>query len=61
MVITLGAQQGQIVIPSTVTVPAGAKTATFTIKTLKIGAVVDVRIYASFGGQGLRTVITVQP
>jgi uncharacterized repeat protein (TIGR03803 family) len=61
MVITLGAQQGQIVIPSTVTVPAGAKTATFTIKTLKIGAVVTVRIYASFNGQGLRTTLTVMP
>ena len=59
--VTLGAQQGQIVIPATVKVPAGAKTATFTIKALKIGAIVNVRIYASFGGQGVRTTITVEP
>lgn len=59
--ITLGAVQGQIVIPATVTVPAGAKTATFTINALSIGAQVTVRIYASFSGQGVRTTITVQP
>jgi len=61
LIVTLGALQGQIVIPASVTVPAGATKATFTVKALKIGATVKVRIYASFGGQGVRTVITVQP
>jgi uncharacterized repeat protein (TIGR03803 family) len=60
-VVTLGAQGGQIVIPATVKIPTGAKTATFVIKARKIGATVNVRIYASFAGQGVRTVITVQP
>lgn len=61
LVVTLGALQGQIVVPATVTVPAGATKATFTVKALTIGAMVRVRIYASFDGQGVRTVITVQP
>jgi uncharacterized repeat protein (TIGR03803 family) len=60
-IVTLGAQQGQIVIPATVTVAAGGKTASFTIKTLQIGAASKVRIYASFAGQGVRTVVTVHP
>jgi hypothetical protein len=59
--VSLGAQQGQIVIPQTVTVAAGAKTATFTIKTLSILAAARVRIYAYADGQGVRTVVTVQP
>jgi hypothetical protein len=59
--VTLGAQQGQIVIPAAVKVPAVAKTVTFTIKALKIGAVVNVQIYASLAGQGVRTTITVEP
>jgi len=60
-VVTLGAQQGQIVIPATVTVLAGEKMATFHINSLKVGVPVGVRIYASFGGQGVRTTITVLP
>jgi uncharacterized repeat protein (TIGR03803 family) len=60
-VVTLGAKQGQIVIPTKVTVPAGARTATFTIKTLNILASARVRIYAYADGQGIRTVVTVQP
>ena len=59
--VTLGALQGQIVIPASVTVPSGAKTATFTINTLNILASAKVRIYASIGGQAVRTVITVLP
>ena len=61
VVVVLGALQGQIVIPASVTVPAGSRTATFSIKALNIGAKVNVRIYASFSGQGVRKTITVEP
>jgi hypothetical protein len=47
-------------IPSSVTVPAGAKTATFTIQALTIRASVNVRMYASVNGQGVRTTIKLQ-
>jgi uncharacterized repeat protein (TIGR03803 family) len=60
-IVTLGALQGQIIIPATVTVPAGSKTVTFTINTQKISATTSVRIYASVAGQGVRTTVTVQP
>jgi len=60
-VVTLGAQQGQIVIPPSVTVPEGQTTAKFKIKTMDINQAVDVRIYASTNGQGTRTTITVTP
>jgi len=60
-VVTLGAVQGQIVIPPKVTVRAGATKASFKIKTLTIGATTTVRIYASVAGQGVRTTITVTP
>jgi hypothetical protein len=58
-VVTLGAAQGQIVIPSTVTVRKGRTQASFKISTLSIGATTTVRIYASVAGQGVRTVLTV--
>jgi uncharacterized repeat protein (TIGR03803 family) len=58
-VVTLGAAQGQIVIPATVTVRAGKTHASFPITTLSIGATATVRIYASVTGQGVRTVVTV--
>ncbi len=51
----------QIVVPSTVTVPAGATKASFTIKALNVGAAQSVRIYAWFGGQGVRTTLNVLP
>ena len=60
-VVTLGANSFQMTIPSSVTVPAGAKTATFTIKALTIRASANVRIYASVNGQGVRTTIKLQP
>jgi len=47
-------------IPSSVTVPAGAKTATFTIQALTIRASANVRMYASVNGQGVRTTIKLQ-
>jgi uncharacterized repeat protein (TIGR03803 family) len=53
--VSLGANSFQMMIPASVLVPAGAKTATFTIKALKIGSVENVRVYASFNGQGVRT------
>lgn len=61
MIVNLGAMQGQIVIPSKVTVRAGATKRRFTIKTLTIGAAATVRIYAYAAGQGVRTTITVTP
>jgi hypothetical protein len=48
-------------IPPSVTVPAGAKTATFTIKALSIGAAENVRVYAWFNGQGVRTTLKLLP
>jgi len=60
-VITLGANSFQMTIPSSVTVPAGAKTATFSIRALTIGAAQTVRIYASFSGQGVRTALKLLP
>lgn len=59
--VTLGAQQGQIVIPASVKVRAGEKTASFHIDTLNIGAAADVRLYAWTNGQGTRTTVTVTP
>jgi len=61
MVVNLGAQQGQIVIPTKITIPAGATKRTFVIKTLSIFAASTVRIYAHAAGQGVRTTITVLP
>jgi hypothetical protein len=60
-VISLGANSFQITIPSSVTVPAGAKTATFTIKALTVGAAENVRVYAWFNGQGVRTTLKLVP
>src|SRR5580765_557930 len=60
-VVTLGANSFQMTIPSSVTVPAGAKTATFTIQALTIRASANVRMYASVNGQGVRTTIKLQP
>jgi uncharacterized repeat protein (TIGR03803 family) len=60
-VVRLGAAQGQIVIPATVTVRAGRTTGRFEITALSIGVEVSVRIYASVAGQGTRTTITVAP
>lgn len=60
-VVNLGAQQGQIVIPATITVQAGKTKRSFRIKTLQIGAASTVRIYAYAAGQGVRTTITVLP
>jgi uncharacterized repeat protein (TIGR03803 family) len=60
-VITLGANSFQVTIPANVTVPAGAKTATFTIKALSIGALENVRVYAWVNGQGVRTTLKLLP
>lgn len=60
-VISLGANSFQMTIPSSVTVPAGAKTATFKIKALTVGAAENVRVYAWFNGQGIRTILKLQP
>jgi hypothetical protein len=60
-VVTLGAQQGQIVIPPSVKVKAGDTIAKFKIDTMKIGAEATVRIYAYVAGQGTRTTVTVTP
>ncbi|MEA2146841.1 MAG: hypothetical protein QOG59_2428, partial [Solirubrobacteraceae bacterium] len=59
--VSLFAQQGQIVIPSTVTIPAGASRASFSIQTMSIMASTNVRIYAAVAGQGVRTTIRVLP
>jgi uncharacterized repeat protein (TIGR03803 family) len=59
--VKLGTTSSQMTIPSSVTVPAGTKTATFAIRALHVGAAQTARIYASFGGQGVRTSIMVQP
>ena len=61
LVVILGANSFQITIPANVTVPAGQKTATFTIKALQVGAAETVRIYASFSGQGVRATLKLQP
>jgi hypothetical protein len=51
----------QVTVPTTVTVPAGARTATFTIQTSTVGSNGDVRLYASVSGQGIRTTFTILP
>ena len=61
LVVMLSAQTGQIVIPAKITVREGFKKKAFRIKTLNIGASVTLHIYASSGGQGARTSITVTP
>lgn len=60
-VVTLGAKQGQVVIPPNVTVPAGQTVAKFTVGTMQINQPVNVRLYASVAGQGTRTTVTVTP
>jgi uncharacterized repeat protein (TIGR03803 family) len=60
-VITVGANSFQLTIPLSVTVPAGAKTAAFSIKALQVGAAETVRIYASIAGQGVRTTLKLLP
>jgi len=60
-VVALGATSFQVTIPATVIVPAGAKTAKFTIQTSATATAGDVRIYASVGGQGLRTILSILP
>ena len=60
-VVALGANSFQLMLPRSVKVPAGAKTATFTITALKVGAAQSVRIYASFVGQGVRTTLKLLP
>lgn len=60
-VISIGANSFQLTIPSSVTVPAGAKTATFTIKALTVGAAETVRVYAWFNGQGVRATLKLLP
>ena len=59
--VKLGTTSFQMTVPSSVTVPAGTKTATFAIRALHVGTAQTARIYASFGGQGVRTSIMVQP
>jgi hypothetical protein len=58
-VVTLGAAQGQIIIPPSVTVRAGKTQASFKISTWSIWATTSVRLYASIAGRGVRTVVTV--
>jgi len=61
LLVTLGAEAGPVSVPDSVIVPAGMNTATFKVKTFKIGAQNISRIYASVDGQGTRTVVTVDP
>ena len=60
-VVTLAAQEGQIIIPPNVTVKEGNTVAKFRIDTWNIGAEVTLHIYASIAGQGTRTSVTVTP
>jgi uncharacterized repeat protein (TIGR03803 family) len=60
-IVSLRATSFQVTIPATVTVPAGATTANFTIRTSTIGNNGDVRVYAAVNGQGIRTVFTIVP
>ena len=60
-IVTLGATGTQVVLPSTVTVPAGATSAKFRINTIPVSASVTVRIYASVAGAGVRTTLTIVP
>ena len=61
LIVSLRATSFQVTIPPTVTVPAGATTANFTIQTSTIGNNGDVRVYAVVNGQGIRTVFTIVP
>jgi uncharacterized repeat protein (TIGR03803 family) len=60
-IVHLGATPGPVTVPATVTVKAGAQSATFNASTFKIGAKNETRVYASVEGQGTRTVLTVVP
>jgi hypothetical protein len=60
-VVNLNAGFGAITVPPTVTVKAGETTAKFKIDSMKIGAQAIIRIYGSVEGQGLRTVVVVNP
>lgn len=60
MVVSLGSQ-GPLTLPASVKVPEGATVASFRVKTMKIGAENDTRIYASVKGQGVRAVLRILP
>lgn len=60
-VVSLNAGFGAVTVPPTVTVKAGETTANFPIASMKIGAQAIIRIYGSVDGQGLRTVVIVNP
>ena len=60
-VVNLSAGFGAITVPPTVMVKAGETTAKFKIDSMKIGAQATIRIYGSVAGQGLRTVVIVNP
>jgi hypothetical protein len=60
-IVSLRATSFQVTIPETVTVPAGAATVNFTIRTSTIGNNGDIRVYAVVTGQGIRAVFTIVP
>jgi uncharacterized repeat protein (TIGR03803 family) len=60
-IVNLRANSFQMTLPLSVKVRPGAKTANFTIKAFQVGAAQTVRIYASFGGQGVRTKLKLLP
>jgi hypothetical protein len=60
LVITLKSNTGSAVVPTTVTIPAGLKEATFNITHSKVAADKVVTISAFYGGAGKATTLTLK-
>jgi hypothetical protein len=58
-VVTLGSNSQDATVPATVTIPAGKTSATFTVKTTKVGSKTAVTISAGFGGSSKTALLTV--
>ena len=61
MTVDLRAASFEVVVPQTVTVPAGMTSVSFTVQALLVSAPQDVRLYASVNGEGVRTIFTLLP
>lgn len=59
--VELTANHASVTVPSSITIPANATSATFPITTTVVAAPVDVTIGATYGGTGTATVLRVVP
>jgi uncharacterized repeat protein (TIGR03803 family) len=61
LTVTLSVQSGPVIVPGSVKVREGQTRAKFDVQTFQIGAENNSRLYAGVDGQGVRTVVTVEP